>query len=161
MSTTQTPELAPDRPATAPDLAAATTPDLDAPTTPLPATDTELIRDSFALLDHRARRRALPRGLAPAGRYLGFDNGNQTLLVRLESRITHIGRSAASDVRLEDRRVSRDHAIIVRHGRYARVLDNRSMNGTFLNGYRIVATNLQGGDVIRVGPLAMTYVEIP
>jgi hypothetical protein len=41
------------------------------------------------------------------------------------------------------------------------VLDNRSMNGTFAGGHRIVATNLRDGDVIRVGPLAMTYVEVP
>jgi hypothetical protein len=168
-----TPELAPER-ATAPELApqrastpelaperATTTPDLDAPTTPFPATDATLVRDSFAMLDHRARRRALPRGLAPAGQYVGFGDGNQTHLVRLESRITHIGRSTACDIRLDDQRVSRDHAIIVRHGRYARVLDNRSMNGTFVNGYRIVATNIRNGDVIRVGPLAMTYVEVP
>jgi pSer/pThr/pTyr-binding forkhead associated (FHA) protein len=147
----------------------ATSPQIDAPTQPLPATtcdaatatETDAVRDSFALLDHRARARAIPRGLAPRGHYLGFGDGNLTQLIRLEPRITHVGRSAACDVRLEDRRVSRDHAIIVRHGRYARVLDNRSMNGTFVNGYRIVATNIRNGDVIGVGPLTMSYVDIP
>jgi pSer/pThr/pTyr-binding forkhead associated (FHA) protein len=139
----------------------ATRPEHDAPTTPLPAVEPEIVRDAFALLDHRARRRAIGRGLASRGQYLAFGDGNLVHLVRLESRITHVGRSPACDVRFDDRRVSRDHAIIVRHGRYARVLDNRSMNGTFVNGYRIVATNLRDGDVIRLGPLAMTYVEIP
>jgi pSer/pThr/pTyr-binding forkhead associated (FHA) protein len=42
-----------------------------------------------------------------------------------------------------------------------RVLDNRSSNGTFVNGRRIVATEIRDGDVIRLGPLAMQYVEIP
>jgi hypothetical protein len=138
----------------------ATPPDLDACTTQLKATDSELVVDCFDKLDYRARRRAVPRGLAPSGHYLAFEDGNQTHLIRLESRITHVGRGSACDVRLEDQRVSRDHAIIVRHGRSARVLDNRSMNGTFVNGYPIVATNIGNGDVIRVGPLAMQYVEV-
>ena len=77
-----------------------------------------------------------------------------------ESKITHIGRGLAAHVRFEDQRVSRDHAIIVRHGRFARLLDNRSANGTFVNGRRVVVTNLQDGDVIRVGPIAVQYVEL-
>ncbi len=153
---------APDpREATAPDPREATAPEREAPTARLPATDPELVRASYALLDHRARRRAVPRGLAPAGTYLGLEDGTETHLIRLEATITHVGRSVACDVRFEDQRVSRDHAIIVRHGRHARVLDNRSMNGTFVNGYRIVATNLRDGDVIRVGPVVMQYVEVP
>jgi FHA domain len=135
--------------------------ELGAITEPLPACDADTVRDSFALLDHRARRRAVALGLAPSGQYLAFGDGNQTLLVRLASKITHVGRSPACDLRFDDRRVSRDHAIVVLHGRHARVLDNRSMNGTFVNGYRITATNLRNGDVVRLGPLAMSYVEVP
>jgi pSer/pThr/pTyr-binding forkhead associated (FHA) protein len=141
-------------------MTTATTPELDAPTTPLQIT-AEAVVDSFPLLDHRAQRRAIRRGVAPTGHYLAFGDGAEAHLIRLDSRITHLGRSAACEVRFEDQRVSRDHAIIVRHGRYARVLDNRSANGTFVNGYRIVATNLRDGDVIRVGPLAMQYLEVP
>jgi FHA domain len=138
-----------------------TPPQLDAPTETLAAPESAVVRDSFALLDHRARRRAIPRGLAPPGQYLAFGDGSDTHLIRLEATITHVGRSGACDIRFEDQRVSRDHAIVVRHGRYARVLDNRSANGTFVNGYRVVATNLRDGDVIRAGPLAMQYVEVP
>jgi FHA domain len=134
----------------------ATTPELDAPTTQLEPT-AEPVVDSFPLLDHRARERAIPRRLAPAGQYLAFEDQ----LIRLDSRITHLGRRGASDIRFEDQRVSRDHAIIARHGRRARVLDNRSANGTFVNGRRIVAMEISDGDVIRLGPLAMQYVEVP
>jgi hypothetical protein len=141
-------------------MTTATTPELDAPTTPLQIS-ADAVVDSFPLLDHRARRRAIPRGLAPRGDYLALGDGCSTHLIRLDSRITHLGRSATCDVRFEDQRVSRDHSIIVRHGRFARVLDNRSANGTFVNGCRIVATNIRDGDVIRLGPLAMQYVEIP
>jgi hypothetical protein len=122
--------------------------------------DVEPVLASFDFLDHRARRRAVPDRVPPAGQYLAFHDGEETQLLRLESSITHLGRSLTSDVRFEDQRISRTHAIIVRHGRYARLLDNRSANGTFLNGRRVVANNLQDGDVIRIGPLVMQYLEV-
>jgi pSer/pThr/pTyr-binding forkhead associated (FHA) protein len=56
--------------------------------------------------------------------------------------------------------VSRSHAILVRHGHNARLLDNRSANGTFVNGRQIIATNIADGDVIRIGPVVMTYIQV-
>ena len=53
-----------------------------------------------------------------------------------------------------------DHAILVRHGRHFRILDNRSANGTFVNGRQIVATNLTPGDVIELGPVRFQFVEV-
>jgi pSer/pThr/pTyr-binding forkhead associated (FHA) protein len=53
-----------------------------------------------------------------------------------------------------------NHAILVRHGRHMRVLDNRSSNGTYVNGRRIIATSLEDGDVLRIGALAMRYVVV-
>jgi hypothetical protein len=122
--------------------------------------EVEPILDAFQLLDHRAQRRAVPDRVPPAGQYLAFHDGHDTQLVRLESTITHLGRSLTSDVRFDDQRISRTHAIIVRHSRYARLLDNRSANGTFLNGRRIVAANLRDGDVLRIGPAVMQYVNV-
>ncbi len=137
-------------------MTTATSPELDAVTTRLEPTD-EIIEDASSLLDHRAQRRAVTRGLAPAGQYLAVGDA----LIRLDGRITHLGRGGPSDIRFEHRHVSRDHAILARHGRHVRVLDNRSSNGTFVNGRRIVATELRDGDVIRLGPVAMQYLEIP
>jgi hypothetical protein len=136
------------------------TPAREQETAPLIATDSEPIADSLPLLDHRTRSRAIPTQLAPRGHYLAFKQGEEERLVPLEANITHIGRGIGADVRIEDQRVSRSHAIIVKHGRYARVLDNRSSHGTFLNGRRIVATNIQTGDVIRLGPVTMQYLSV-
>ena len=129
-------------------------------TAPIEAPTIEPTTDSFALLDHRTRARALTPRLAPRGYYLSFRDGEDAWLLPLEDKITHIGRGVGLEVRLEDQRVSRSHAIVVRHGRYARLLDNRSSNGTFLNGRRIVATNISDGDLITVGSVAMRYVEL-
>jgi hypothetical protein len=129
-------------------------------TAPLEASAAEPILDSLALLDHRTRGRALPRHLAPFGHYLAFADGEAEWLVPIDARVIHIGRGLAADVRVEEQRVSRTHAILVRHGHSTRLLDNRSSNGTFVNGRRIVATNIADGDVIRIGPVVATYLQV-
>ena len=124
-----------------------------------PGTD-EAIVDPLALLDHRSRNRAVAPRLAARGRYLALQDGADTRLIRLQTNITHFGRGLTSDLRFEHQHVSRTHALVVRQGRVVRVLDNRSTAGTFVNGRRVVATNIQNGDVIRVGPVVLQYVEI-
>jgi hypothetical protein len=130
------------------------------PTAELAAYAADAIVDALPLLDHRTRMRALSPELAPRGHYLELQDGGERLYVPLEQQITHIGRGFTADVRIEQAHVSVSHAILVRHGRFMRALDNRSSNGTFVNGRRIVATNLQDGDVVRVGPIVMRYVAI-
>jgi hypothetical protein len=126
----------------------------------LQATGDEPVLDAFRLLDHRSRRTAVSERMARRGPYLALRDGDQTRLVALEPKLTHLGRGTGCELRFEDVHVSRSHAIIVRHGRFTRLLDNRSANGTFLNGRRIVATNVAHGDLIRLGPVVMQYVEI-
>ena len=133
---------------------------LDQETAPLQAPDTEPVLDSFPLLDHRTRSRAISRRLAPFGHYLAFADNGTEWLVPLASKVMHIGRGLTSDVRIEEQRVSRSHAILVRHGHGTRLLDNRSANGTFVNGRPIIATNIADGDVIRIGPVVMTYLQV-
>jgi FHA domain len=117
--------------------------------------------DALPLLEHRLRRRAVPVDRATPGRYLAIDAGGETLLLRLERDITHIGRGFAADLRLDDDRVSRRHAIVVRRGAHTHLLDDRSSNGTFVNGRRIQDARLGDGDLIRVGPVALRYVDVP
>jgi pSer/pThr/pTyr-binding forkhead associated (FHA) protein len=113
--------------------------------------------EALTLLDHRARSRALVPRLAPPGHYLAMRDGEEEWLIPITDHITHIGRGAAADLRFEESRVSRRHAIIVRYGNHVRVLDDRSSNGTFVNDCRIVAIDVVDGDVIRLGQVAFTY----
>jgi pSer/pThr/pTyr-binding forkhead associated (FHA) protein len=78
----------------------------------------------------------------------------------LDRKVVHIGRGLTSDLRIEEQRVSRSHAILVRHGHHTRLLDNRSANGTYVNGRQIIAANIADGDVIRIGAVVMTYVQV-
>jgi pSer/pThr/pTyr-binding forkhead associated (FHA) protein len=41
-----------------------------------------------------------------------------------------------------------------------RLLDDRSSNGTFVNGRRIVQADLRDGDVIVLGRVVLRYLEI-
>lgn len=123
--------------------------------------DTVPAHDSIAALDHRSHSTAIPLDQASPGHYLSLENGEgEVLLIAIEDRVTHIGRAATADLRFEDPHVSRRHAILVRYGRHVRVLDDRSSEGTFVNGSRVVATDLTDGDVVRLGPVTFTYTIV-
>jgi hypothetical protein len=134
--------------------------DHEGPTAKLAAYAADAIVDALPLLDHRTRMHAIRTELAPRGHYLELQDGAERLYIPLEQQITHIGRGFTADVRFEQVHVSVSHAILVCHGRFMRVLDNRSSNGTFVNGRRIVAANLKDGDVLRVGPIEMRYAAV-
>ncbi len=116
--------------------------------------------EALSLVDHRVRRRAVQAGLAPPGRYLALADGEETPVVALEDELTRIGRGLGANLRLDDERVSRRHAIIYRRDGRLRLLDDRSSNGTFLNGRQVAEAELHDGDVIRVGPIELRYLEI-
>ena len=51
-----------------------------------------------------------------------------------------------------------DHAIIAPHGSGYRVLDDRSLNGTFVNGSRVERADLHDRDVITLGHVDLVYL---
>jgi pSer/pThr/pTyr-binding forkhead associated (FHA) protein len=119
--------------------------------------------DAFDLLDHRTRESALLQDAAPSGRYLAIDDGDCRRLISLTRPITHIGRGLIADVRLEDPHVSRRHAIIAIRGDgpdAVRVLDDRSSDGTYVNGREVTVATLHDGDIVRVGRVAFRYTEL-
>ena len=116
--------------------------------------------DSLALLDHRTRELTIPAQDAPSGRYLSIGDGAERRLLPLPRPITHVGRGLIADIRLEDPHVSRRHAIVALRGEGVRVLDDRSANGTFVNGRAITVAHLVDGDVIRFGRAVFRYVEV-
>jgi pSer/pThr/pTyr-binding forkhead associated (FHA) protein len=117
--------------------------------------------DAVACLDHRVRR--LGDWIEPVdpGRYIqvqGVDDA--TFLIPLQGNIVRVGRSLAADIHLDDDSVSRRHAVLVLHANGARILDDRSANGTFLNGRRVVRTDLADGDLVTLGRFVLRYRAI-
>ncbi len=94
------------------------------------------------------------------GPHLLLDDGVRTRLIELEPKITQIGSGVTAHVHLSDEQVSPDHAFIVRHGEHARLLDNYSETGTYVNGRRVRTANIRDGDVLEVGRASLQYIEI-
>jgi pSer/pThr/pTyr-binding forkhead associated (FHA) protein len=57
--------------------------------------------------------------------------------------------------------VSRRHALIVRQPDGLRVLDDRSLNGVFVNGERVEWSTLADGDEIVIGRHHLHFVDVP
>ena len=94
------------------------------------------------------------------GEYLVYEEGEELRTVPLAREWTRIGRSLAADLRFDDPTVSRRHALIVRHPDGVRLLDDRSLNGVFVNGARIDGRLLQDGDEIIVGRYRLSFLRV-
>jgi pSer/pThr/pTyr-binding forkhead associated (FHA) protein len=92
------------------------------------------------------------------GLYLAYEDAGRLRTARLEKEWTRVGRSLAADIRFDDPTVSRRHALIVRQPDGVRVLDDRSLNGVFVNGERVEWRALRDGDEIVVGRYRLQYL---
>ena len=99
--------------------------------------------------------------LEQSGHYLAFDEGDgDYAVIRLEPGWTRIGRSGAADVRLDDPTVSRRHALVVlTHEGELRALDDRSLNGLFVNGARVEWAPLSDEDELEIGRYRLYVLE--
>src|SRR5690242_20505081 len=93
------------------------------------------------------------------GQYLAWRDAGTIKVVSLDREWTRVGRSLAADVRFDDPTVSRRHALIVRQADGVRVLDDRSLNGVFVNGERVEWRVLEHGDEIVVGRYRLHFLE--
>jgi pSer/pThr/pTyr-binding forkhead associated (FHA) protein len=110
--------------------------------------------------DRAAQLASARQQIEQPGEYLCFEEGGESHTVALSREWTRIGRSLAADVRFDDPTVSRRHALIVRQPDGARVLDDRSLNGVFVNGERIEGKLLADGDEIIVGRYRLSFLVV-
>ena len=76
----------------------------------------------------------------------------------LRGEITTIGRAVECDIVITSKRVSREHARLMRDGRRVMVEDLNSTNGTFLNDEHILEPmELRDGDMVSVGDVKFTF----
>ena len=98
--------------------------------------------------------------LVEHGQYLAFEEEDRVRVVPLQEGFTRVGRSMAAHVRFDDPTVSRRHAVIHREGDRARVLDDRSLNGVFVNGNRADWHELSDGDEIMIGRFHLFFMSL-
>jgi DNA-directed RNA polymerase subunit RPC12/RpoP len=100
-------------------------------------------------------------GLSDPGQYLAYRNDDGDVVAyALGREWTRIGRSLAADIRFDDPTVSRRHALIVRQPDGLRVLDDRSLNGVFVNGERVEWSTLADGDEVVIGRHRLYFLEL-
>jgi pSer/pThr/pTyr-binding forkhead associated (FHA) protein len=93
------------------------------------------------------------------GKYLAYEESGRHVVVPITREWTRIGRSLAADVRFDDATVSRRHALVVNQAEGVRVLDDRSLNGIFVNGRRVEWSPLADGDEITVGRHTLFFLD--
>lgn len=97
--------------------------------------------------------------------------GSALLLVRagalagarylLGSDVTTVGRHPEADIFFDDVTVSRRHAEITRTGSVFEIVDQRSLNGTYVNGERVDRSELANGFELRIGKFRMNFFASP
>ncbi len=95
-----------------------------------------------------------PKQPSPAGWKLVLDNGSAEGKVFAVNQVeTIIGRDPAADISLDDARISRHHARLVKKGNLLLIEDLNSFNGTLVNNQPVTGQFLVTPyDVITVGP---------
>ncbi|HOA87477.1 MAG: FHA domain-containing protein [Microbacteriaceae bacterium] len=106
-------------------------------------------RDSIAALPAGAALFLVRSGPTAGARYL------------LDSDVTTVGRHPEADIFFDDVTVSRRHAQVVRAGAAFEIVDQRSLNGTYLNGERLDRGVLSNGSEVRIGKFRLTFFVSP
>jgi pSer/pThr/pTyr-binding forkhead associated (FHA) protein len=110
--------------------------------------------------DHDAQLAMARAQIEQPGEYLCYEENGEQRIVALTREWTRVGRSLAADVRFDDPTVSRRHALIVRHPDGVRLLDDRSLNGVFVNGARVDGKALRDGDEIIIGRYRLSFLSV-
>ena len=97
--------------------------------------------------------------LEEPGHFLAFRDGERVSVLPLLREWTRIGRSLTADIRLDDPTVSRRHALICCQENMVRVLDDRSLNGTSVNGERVEWQDLSDGDELLIGRYHLYFLD--
>jgi pSer/pThr/pTyr-binding forkhead associated (FHA) protein len=98
-------------------------------------------------------------GLTAPGKYLAYEESGRHVVVEISREWTRIGRSMAADLRFDDATVSRRHALVVSQPEGVRVLDDRSLNGIYVNGRRVEWSPLTDGDEIAIGRHMLFFMD--
>ena len=115
--------------------------------------DAQTVTDADALDAARA-------AIEAPGRYLIFHDAGAVRSVAMPGESMRIGRSLSAHLRFEDPTVSRRHAVLVTEADGVRLLDDRSLNGVFVNGERVVSHVLADGDEVVIGRYRLRFADL-
>jgi hypothetical protein len=105
--------------------------------------------DAIEALPTRAALFVVRSGPTAGARYL------------LDTDVTTVGRHPEADIFFDDVTVSRRHAEITRTDTSFELVDQRSLNGTYVNGERVDRAVLTNGSEVRVGKFRLNFFVSP
>ncbi len=118
------------------------------------ATETLEFRAAAALAAKRCSE--LDALVADLGDRESFVDLNAVLRLPSSGTTMTVGRGNDAELKLEDPTVSRQHAVIWSTAEYGWVLtDLRSLNGTYINGQRVIVAPLAPGDHVTFGEMVV------
>ncbi|MFH8252487.1 FHA domain-containing protein [Microbacterium sp. B2969] len=79
----------------------------------------------------------------------------------LDTDVTTVGRHPEADIFFDDVTVSRRHAEITRDSSSFEIVDQRSLNGTYVNGERVDRARLDNGSEVRIGKFRLNFFVSP
>ncbi|MEU1973394.1 FHA domain-containing protein [Microbacterium sp. NPDC019599] len=79
----------------------------------------------------------------------------------LDTDVTTVGRHPEADIFFDDVTVSRRHAEITRDASTFQIVDQRSLNGTYVNGERVDRARLVNGSEVRIGKFRLNFFVSP
>jgi pSer/pThr/pTyr-binding forkhead associated (FHA) protein len=79
----------------------------------------------------------------------------------LDADVTTVGRHPEADIFFDDVTVSRRHAEITRTGDVFELVDQRSLNGSYVNGERVDRSILVDGAEVRIGKFRLNFFASP
>ncbi|WP_409366533.1 FHA domain-containing protein [Microbacterium paludicola] len=106
-------------------------------------------RDAIAALPSGSALLLVRSGPTAGARYL------------LDTDVTTAGRHPEADIFLDDVTVSRRHAEITRRRTSFEIVDQRSLNGTYVNGERVDRAELSNGAEVRIGKFRLNFFISP
>lgn len=110
-------------------------------------TDVEI--DAITALPSRSALLLVRSGPIAGARYL------------LDTDVTTVGRHPEADIFFDDVTVSRRHAEVTRTGTVFELVDQRSLNGTYVNGDRVDRAVLVDGAEVRIGKFRLNFFVSP
>ena len=123
--------------------------DSDLSFVPFGAELTEVEQSAIAALPTGSALLLVRSGAMAGARYL------------LDTDVTTIGRHPEADIFFDDVTVSRRHAEITRAGGAFEIVDQRSLNGTYVNGERVDRSGLVNGSELRIGKFRLNFFVSP
>jgi len=109
----------------------------------------EVELEAIAALPSRSAMLLVRSGPTAGARYL------------LDTDVTTVGRHPEADIFFDDVTVSRRHAEITRSGTSFELVDQRSLNGTYVNGERVDRALLTNGAELRIGKFRLNFFASP